>query len=552
MLVFNRLAAQKASHSAFSSFHMQKHSDKELRRFPNTTPRDTRAPIFATLFALFILLGAVIRIPYLTHYPPQLHNDEAASAIGITTFAEPNSGWALYGSGWAGHPNLNYWLSSLPTKVTGELSTWSIRFATAVEGVFSLLFFGLAIANVYGRRASLFFLLFAVPFHLHVHYSRTGFIYNHATLCIALVTWALARVVRTPTARNFLLLGILTGLSVLVYPATHVLAPAMIGAAIIQRLLTSAAPRAFLRELRLTISNILCALIGFTVAAGPQIYFWITQNYESRARSQLIFLPGPRKHIEYSLGRPATDWDLILFNLKHTLLFFWAGDKAAQYGYTGAPLGPIMSWIAVIGTLVLLYRAARQDLISLYVLLSSIATIIGSVLMVEGSFSPHLIIFALLMPLACAVACDVAWKCVRVKHPLIVAPCMLAVGAWWAHWNFWFYETNVQRWNLYRVTYILNLPIETRKIKTVLSLTNTPESLGESFYLLTFPNATRTALAPPQDDAAVILEHGIKTGFPVLAVIELDREASVVEKLTVASHKPTVFRHSQGAVLLVE
>jgi hypothetical protein len=129
---------------------------------------------------------------------------------------------------------------------------------------------------------------------------------------------------------------------------------------------------------------------------------------------------------------------------------------------------------------------------------------------------------------------------------------MLLVGAWWAHWNYEFYEISVQRWKLYRVTYILNLPIETRKVKTLLSLTNTPESLGESFYVLTFPNATRTTLQPPQDEAAVILEQGSMTGFPVLAVIELDREGSVVEKLTAASHKPTVFRHTQGTALYLE
>ena len=373
-----------------------------------------------------------------------------------------------------------------------------------------------------------------------------------STSGIAFVTWALARVARTPSARNYLLLGILTGLSVLAYPATHVLGPAIIGAVIVQQLLTSAAPRNLIGALRARMGSIIAALIGFTLAAGPQIYFWTTRNYESRARSQLIFLPGPRKHIEYSLGGPATDWDIILFNLKHTLLFFWAGDKAAQYGYTGAPLGPIMSWVAVTGGLVLIFHAARKHLVSTYVILACIATLVGSVLMVEGSFSPHLIIFALIMPLACAIACDTAWRCIRITQPYLVAPCMLLVGAWWAHWNYEFYETSVKRWKLYRVTYILNLPIETRKVKTLLSLTNTPESLGESFYVLTFPNATRTTLQPPQDEADIIVAQGAKTGFPALAIIELDREASVVGKLTAAGHNPQIFRHTHGIAVYVE
>lgn len=520
--------------------------------FSGHTPNSNRAPLFAALFAVLIILAAVIRIPYLTHYPPQLHNDEAASATGITVLAEPKSGWALYGSGWAGHPNLNYWLSSLPTKVTGELSTWSIRFSTAVEGVISLVFFGLAVANAYGYRTSLFFLLFAAPFHLHVHFSRTGFIYNHATLFIALVTWALSRVARTPSPGNCLLLGILTGLSILVYPATHVLTPAILGALGIQLLPNIATPRRLLNAICRSSSSIVAAIIGFTLAAGPQIHFWITRRYESRAASQLIFLPGPRHHIEYSLGAPATSWDLILYNLKHTLLFFWAGDKAAQYGYAGAPLGQIMSWVAVAGGIVLIYRAARNHIVSTYIALASIATVVGSVLMIEGSFSPHLILFGLVMPLACAVAFDTTWSCIKVKHPLIVAPCMLLIGAWWTHWNYEFYEASVRRWKLYRVTYILNLPIDTHRVKTVLSLTLTRESLGESFYALTFPNATKTALPPPEDAANVILEQGAKTGFPLLAIIEPDREASVIDNLTTASHKPTVFRHLQGTALYVE
>ena len=129
---------------------------------------------------------------------------------------------------------------------------------------------------------------------------------------------------------------------------------------------------------------------------------------------------------------------------------------------------------------------------------------------------------------------------------------MLLVGAWWAHWNYEFYETSVQRWKLYRVTYILNLPIETRKVKTLLSLTNQPESFGESFYVLTFPNATRTTLQPPQDEADIIIAQGTKTGLPALAIIELDREAYVVGKLTAAGRNPQIFRHSHGSALYVE
>ena len=55
-----------------------------------------------------------------------------------------------------------------------------------------------------------------------------------------------------------------------------------------------------------------------------------------------------------------------------------------------------------------------------------------------------------------------------------------------------------------------------------------------------------------KDEADIIVAQGAKTGFPALAIIELDREASVVGKLTAAGHNPQIFRHTHGIAVYVE
>jgi predicted membrane-bound mannosyltransferase len=86
--------------------------------------------VFILGFALLIVAGALVRIPYLTHYPPQVHNDESATGSYILELLK-SGGWALYGTTW-GHPNLNFWISSIPTKLTCETSVWTIRLMAAI------------------------------------------------------------------------------------------------------------------------------------------------------------------------------------------------------------------------------------------------------------------------------------------------------------------------------------------------------------------------------------------------------------------------------------
>jgi hypothetical protein len=293
-------------------------------------------------------------------------------------------------------------------------------------------------------------------------------------------------------------------------------------------------------------------LFGVILGCGAQIIFWFQYGYESRVRSQFFLLPHPRVHLEQIMGGPSSPLEIWWFNIKLTARFFYSGDAAAQYGFFKAPLAPAMMVLAVLGVLVMLVRSFRNDSFAILVLLTSIGTFISSTFLVEGNFSPHLIVFGLYMPLFCAVGCDFLWSLIRVKHPLIISPVMIGVGVWWAIWNFNYYEENIIRWKQYRVTYILNLPIDTKSIRSLITLSKQPESLGESFYTLVFPNASKHILRPSSDDAQSILDAAGAAGFPALAVVDPERESVVVAKLSSVGHNATVFNHFQGSILLVE
>lgn len=506
--------------------------------------------VFILGFTLLIVASAFVRIPYLTHYPPQVHNDEAATGIYILELIK-SAGWALYGTTW-GHPNLNFWISSIPTKLTGETSVWTIRLMSAVAGVLSLVFFGAAVALWKGRRASLIFLLFTTPFHIHAHYSRTGFIYNHAILSISLTTLLFVLMLRNPTPIRRFVLGLSLGLAILVYPVTQVVPFALIGTAVAIHILATWNPikvcALCLRDWK-AFTLILC---GFLAGCGAQVIFWFQNGYESRVRSQFFLLPGPRKHLEGVMGGPSSPLEIWWFNVKQTAMFFYHGDLAAQYGFFKPPLAPAMAALAILGVFIMIVRSFKRDRFSILVLLTSIGTFLGSTLLVEGDFSPHLIVFGLYLPLFCAVGCDFLWSAIRINQPMLITPVMLGVGVWWALWNFNYYEENVKRWKQYRVTYILNLPIDTKAVRSLISMSKYPESLEESFYSLVFPNASTHILNPSSDSGQVILDIGERSGLPALAVVDPEQEPAVVAKLSEARRKVSAFAHPQGAILLVE
>jgi hypothetical protein len=442
-------------------------------------------------FALLVAACSAARMAYLEQYPPQIHNDESATGIAIRVFLAPDGPWALKGASFGGHPNFGFWLSSLPSKLSGVITLWNIRFAGAVMGVLSLALMALAVRGAFGRNASLTFLLLAFPFHLHVHYSRTAFAYNHALLAAGFFFWAYVRFWRLPTRINAILMGVGVGLCMLVYSAAHVLPPALIGVFLVQWLCKISRTSSVRLSARRSLSLFAFVVLGFLMIFGAQLHEWITHGYASRAATQMIFSPGSRKHLEASVGHSLTDLQILSHSFWSTWKFFYREDSAGQYSFRGSPIDIVGAVLALCGLVVLCARAVTGNMMALLAIFSAALTVAGSIMMVEANFSPHLILFALLIPLAMAIGLDTLLKPVSRVSGVLAFVVAVGLGAWWSMWNADYYQRNVANNSKGRHVWLLHLPIDTFSIRSIANLTAKPEDLGESFFELIYPGSKR-------------------------------------------------------------
>jgi hypothetical protein len=459
--------------------------------------------------------------------------------MAIAAFMGPRETWALKGSSFGGHPNFGFWLSSIPSQITGVITLWNIRIAGAIIGSLSILFFSLAVREGIGRGTSLLFLLFALPFHLHVHYSRTAYAYNHALLAAGLFFWLVVRLVKFPTRLNALLAGASVGVCLLVYSAAHVLPIALMGTMVIRYIM----PERRLNEPSPVYPKLSrrwpYLLIGFLLIFGLQLHEWITSGYQSRATSQFILSPGSRRHLELSIGHPLTDVQIFVNSFWNTLRFFYLEDSSGQYSFRGAPLNTLASVLACGGLVILLYRAIARDLMSLMVILAAVLTVAGSMLMVEANFSPHLVLFGLFIPLACAIGLESIVRPIAYKHTYLAALVVLPLGCWWAWWNYNYYLDNMARNSRGRHVWLLNLPIDTFSVRSITNFTGLEEPFGESFFELVYPKSKRTTTpaSTAAEAFATFTKNRSSDLCPCLLLID-DSQASTFAQMLKESGAP--------------
>jgi hypothetical protein len=463
------------------------------------------------VFAVLIAACCAVRMLYLTQYPPQIHNDESATGIAIRVFLAPDGPWALKGASYGGHPNFGFWLSSLPSRLSGVITLWNIRFAGAVIGVVSLVFMALAVREAFGWSASLIFLLFSFPYHLHVHYSRTAFAYNHALLAASFFFWACVRFWRAPSRVNATLMGLGVGLCMLMYSAAHVLPPTLIGTFVVMWLCNMPRAKNVSIGARRSVSLFAFVLLGFFMIFGLQLHEWITRGYASRAATQMLFSPGSRRHLEASVGHSLTDFQIVSHSFWNTWKFFYLQDSAGQYSFRGSPIDGVGAICALCGLAVLCARAARGNMMALLALFSALLTVAGSMMMVEANFSPHLILFALLTPLAMAMGLETLLRPVTRISGLLAFVIVVGLGAWWSWWNADYYQRNVANNSKGRHVWLLHLPIDTFSIRSITNFTPNGEPIGESFFELIYPGSKR-------------VERPVNDAQEALNILKVDRD----------------------------
>jgi len=470
------------------------------------SPQRSR-PVVWLVVALCVV-GALIRMVNLEDFPFPIHNDETSSIVdGIRHFMPgQRGGWALFGSAFGGHPNLSYWLNAIPSRIIGEVTLWSSRLGAAICGTLSMVIFALLVFRAFGRNVGLFFLVLIVPYHFHVHFSRTAFPYIDALLGMAAVSLAFVWYVERPTLVRALVVGILMGLAALTYPATHVLPGAIACGVVFGVYPTLIRERGGWRATRDTVLMTIAFIVGIGISLTPQILHAMRNGYTSRLSSTFIFQPHNITHLSPFVGIPnPTPFDVLIFNLWRTLIIFYKADSAEQYQFNDNPLPVWGAALGVIGALVLLVGCFKRRPIPIYIIATTVFTIVASALMVEGPFSPHLIVLALIIPLAIAVGWGTLLDIVRCKRVALVAVATGVLGVAWTHWNWTFYNTVVdpERSRLGRIpNYILRLPIDKKRVTEILGVASHHVGPNESYYQLIYPNSTQVQL-----DRATTAEH---------------------------------------------
>jgi hypothetical protein len=143
-------------------------------------------------------------------------------------------------------------------------------------------------------------------------------------------------------------------------------------------------------------------------------------------------------------------------------------------------------------------------------------------MMVEGPFSPHLVLFGLITPLAIALGWNAVLHTARARHAAVVTVVSLVAVAYWANWNWLFYQRVVSP-DRSRMADLENaicfLPVDTTSVKHLINLTPKVAGFGESYYQVMYPNAIQTKL--PSGDVTKLVDFLRDKECPCVVAMEL-------------------------------
>jgi 4-amino-4-deoxy-L-arabinose transferase-like glycosyltransferase len=512
------------------------------------------SPMFLLACAALLIAGALVRSMYLTHFPMQVHNDESAMVIyGFSPFYSPQGAWALYGSSFAGHPNFGYWLAAIPSRLLGAQSLWNLRISSSIMGVISILFFAYFIKQSYGKRMALLFLMFVTPFHLHVHYSRTGFHYIHAAMFFGITSAAFFHTITTGSKRWAFVTGVTMGLGALVYPATNVLPFAMIAAGLVGKFPTHGQSLSIWRSPRTSLAACLAFAGGVALTFGPQALYSISHGFLNRLEHTYILHPHSIRHVAPLMGNiPVTTPGVLWYNLLKTFEFFYWRDSGEQYNFFQNPLPIWAGILAAIGFLALTLRALKREPIAIYLASTCLGTVLASALMVEANFSPHLILFSILLPLLCALGLHTLFKLFRVTPLPLVGGISVAILVGWSTWNWHYYNRAVDplRPRLSDTeTWLFNIPINPFEVKQIVNVSGRDLNLVESNFRLVFPSAKPLRVEAGNIDFAA--EQVTSGQLPAIVIVNNAQSAETQSKLGAKGRTVQTFSYPRQAVSFV-
>ncbi len=433
----------------------------------------------AGFFILAMALAFYFRTYQLSAFPIQLHNDEMSCGLEARKFLLPQTP-ALFGVGWLLHPNLGFFLTSLPMHIWGT-GLEALRLSAVLFGLISLAGGYLLTRQLFNKNVALIALILNSAFHFHLHFSRAGFHNMEAT---ALLVWTLALFVLAVQYRILFLYGlsgVIFGLSLQTYPSAFLM-PIVVLTWIALRIFSH---RSHAREV----------LLGFAVFGGlalitylPQLWFFIQhpETFAARARDVWIFADSNKPHVTSVVGSTAF-WPVITHQLTHALRFFIPGfDTSLQYGFKTLLFDPFTMIPALIGFSMSISRLKNSAEQLLLITILAVFLFAGA-LTIDPPFAPRftplsplLMVFpALCLTKFCEKQSDwlTNWT---LKSLLTVILCASV------YWNLNYYFGRYQStFSNQRRDYIARLVSDLGDIRSVINLFPTDEEFNyESFAFM--------------------------------------------------------------------
>jgi hypothetical protein len=289
---------------------------------------------------------------------------------------------------------------------------------------------------------------------------------------------------------------------------------------------------------------------------GPQLLYSFEHGYDSRLRQTFVLLDHNVKHLANVAANPGMGrFGALWLNFLSTLEFFWWRDKGEQYQFESSPL-PLWGWaLALTGALVLVKHAKERNPIAIYLLSTLVLTFASSALMVEASFTPHLILLAALLPVTLTLGLErvLSWK--KLSTWPAKTTTLIAVTVAWSYWNYSYYNEVVSPDRDRRTNAdmrLIRLPVDHASVKAIISAASMEVRLNESYYPFMYPAASMTTLSKDSAPQQVV-EVALRSSGPAIIFEDLSDASAVQEMLTNAGKQVEIFRYPRvdGAYLYV-
>jgi Dolichyl-phosphate-mannose-protein mannosyltransferase len=366
-------------------------------------PRWSR-PSPASLALLAITLGAfVLRAVDLANLPPEVHGDEAAVGLEARRLLTGQV-TDLFGLGWYQIDEISFAISAAAMRVFGN-NLFGLRMASVILGTLSVTVTFLFAQRLFSTRVAIMAASLVSVAEMHVHYSRTGFTYIQGCVLTVLLLYLLVRALERRSLLDYVLLGLVGGLSLLVYAAARI-APFLAALYVVQCLVRERLAFVRAQWLGLTVAFVFALIFLSPMAV---VYSKDPSAFNVRT-GDISVLSGPGFSHELSAYHVSTLNEVLAIQARKTLeAFVYSGESSQQYAHTAPLLDPWTGALFVAGVGAFAWRLRHPT----YFLLTTwlwLSLLFGSVFTVDAPFSPHLVAILPLLGILPALFLEAGWR----------------------------------------------------------------------------------------------------------------------------------------------